>query len=156
MSAFLVSTQTIAKVAAAIRAFTEYTQPSPVHPHLNALWHLKTMGDKQLITALLNLNCAALEARYGTDDCLDRDRYISEALAFLPEFVDTAKRAKEYGSRSKDRLADYLKALDCFLYQCCEGTIDETENYLAVQHIRGNLAGDLAQSMPAYDRASWG
>lgn len=156
MSAFLVSTQTMAKVAASIRAFTEYTQPSATHPHLDALWYLKTMIDRQLITALLNLNCAALNARYGEDDCPDSDQYVSEALEFLPELVDTAKRAKAYGSRSKDRLADYLKALDCFLYQCCEGTIDETANYLAIEHVRGMVALELAQSTPAYDKAQWG
>lgn len=47
------------------------------------------------------------------------------------------------------------KSLDCYLYQCCEGSIPEKPFYLGVVAFRDRLANKIVNSLPEYDGAEW-
>lgn len=85
------------------------------------------------------LNAYALKQRYGDDI---KDNMYTKCYQYVED---------EY------TIDEYLKMLDCFLYQCCEG---DTEN-LPLYQIMNQLADDIAEHVnrkgnPLYDEASWG
>ena len=48
-----------------------------------------------------------------------------------------------------------LKALDCLIYQCSEGTIPQTELYKEIQDRAGQLARYIVSETKEYDQARW-
>jgi hypothetical protein len=49
-----------------------------------------------------------------------------------------------------------LKAIRCLLYQCTEGTIDETPLYRELQDFAHSLAYAIVADLPEYEKADWG
>ena len=47
------------------------------------------------------------------------------------------------------------KSLQCFLYQCGEGNIPETDLYKALKELLLKLAGDIIIDLPEYQEAEW-
>lgn len=49
-----------------------------------------------------------------------------------------------------------LKSLRCFLYQCCEGTVDESALFGQLDRYSYQLAYHIVESLPEWDAADWG
>jgi hypothetical protein len=90
--------------------------------------------------AMFQLNSNAVDARYGN----------GEAAAF---------RTLDYRFEHTDAvsLTQVLKSLQCWLYQCNEGDVPETELYkLFDDDIRLFLMNIIIDTLPEYQRAEWG
>lgn len=48
-----------------------------------------------------------------------------------------------------------LKSLHCWLYQSCEGNVEEHPLYKAFEAICRALTSDIVHSLPQYDKAEW-
>jgi len=55
----------------------------------------------------------------------------------------------------KDKVECY-KALQCFLYQCSEGRVPETETFKEIAGFEVQLAQAIVSSLPEYNAAPWG
>jgi hypothetical protein len=51
---------------------------------------------------------------------------------------------------------ELLRALDCLLYQCCEGKVPDSRRYKEIDRAMGTIAMSIVGQMPAYKRAPWG
>jgi hypothetical protein len=90
--------------------------------------------------AMFQLNINAVDARYGN----------GEAEKFR-------KLDYRYQETVPVPLMQVLKSLQCWLYQCCEGDVPETELYgLFDTDIQMDLMGKIIGILPEYQNAVWG
>jgi len=90
---------------------------------------------------LQTMNAEAVVAYYGTERL-----YPEETTLWL---VDTVRRAAT-------RPVSTYKALDCYLYQCCEGDIPSSPLYLWLHEQQTKLAHSIMRHLPEYEAAPWG
>jgi hypothetical protein len=89
---------------------------------------------------MFQLNIKAVDARYGE----------GEAVRF---------RKLDYRFEQTEAvpLEQVLKSLHCWLYQCSEGDIPETELYkLFDTDVRLYLMSEITTQLPEYEKAYWG
>ena len=104
----------------------------------------ETYVRERLADAMLAMNLDAFRQRYGIRallaqdlDSIDLDRRNWHPLEALSE-------------------VQFFKSLQCFLYQCCEGDVDEKPLYKTLSAIRGLLAPLINEDSAEYDAAEWG
>jgi len=104
----------------------------------------QTYDADRLADAMLAMNIDAFRQRYGIKallaedlDCIDLDTRDRKPLEALSE-------------------VQVYKSLQCFLYQCCEGDVDERPLYKALSAIRELLAPFINEDSPEYEAAQWG
>lgn len=85
---------------------------------------------------LFRMNCAAVQHRYHQDKP-DRDNYW-----FQYELCP-------------NRMQVY-KSIQCFLYQCSEGNVPDSELFKKMEDIKAWLAENIISALPEYDKAAWG
>jgi hypothetical protein len=89
---------------------------------------------------MFQLNIKAVDARYGK----------GEAAKFR-------KLNYRYQVTEPVPLVQVVKSLRCWLYQCCEGDVPETELYqLFDDDIRLYLLNKIVTELPEYEEAYWG
>lgn len=49
-----------------------------------------------------------------------------------------------------------LKSIDCYLYQCAEGTVPEMSLYRWLDSVRISIMKSIIRKLPEYDTATWG
>lgn len=140
MSAFIVENKTINRILAYMIADSDLC------------CYLDTLGldftDDKLIEAsatmlgraMLAMNCAAYDARYGEGQAakvLGDDRYRYESIKTPSRFQAAS-------------------SLRCFLYQCSEGDIPERKLFKAISHYADALAWSIVRDTPEYKNAEWG
>lgn len=136
MSSFMCSPRTIGKVLRVMeRRYTTFSQYPPL------AW--SNLEQQQMALQLVLMNDQAMSARYNKHDQLTEEE--ATDLALLVALAD--------GPASNLEL---LKAMDCYLYQCNEGSIGESAFYTRVSAERGRLANEILTSLPEYDAAPWG
>ena len=130
MSAFVVGTDTMHSVVAALR------------PDVADLDALNKIGRD-----LYAMNIKAVTQRYP--DCAPADMPgpidqsdIGEGYRFNPVVATPCKVAR-------------YKAVSCLLYQCSEGDVPETALFKFLSERLDRLAHDIVASLPAYNRAGW-
>jgi len=134
MSAFIVSDDTMHTV---VTALTEHIRRWRSHnraefANMN-LW--ETDGVETKIGGLLYaMNAQAVETRY------------SEAQEPI-EYSFAQRRTNAHAA---------YKAVQCLLYQCCEGEINGTPLYRELETFRHNLADQIVTETPEYNAAPWG
>ena len=142
MSAFIVEDKTINKIVTWFRREI-YRRESSCIDHLAKKYDIDLISDlwdEPLAKAMFALNCNAVNARYGE----------GEAEKFRP--LDYTYRPEPYLT-----LIEVFKALQCWLYQCCEGDIPETSKlYQFFREIENYLARKIVSNLPEYDNAEWG
>ncbi len=85
---------------------------------------------------LFDLNCKAVDARYGAGD--------------------NAGETYTYKPMPHNNIYQVLKYIDCLIYQCSEGDIPETSDlYDAINQLSGEIAHKLVEAMPQYQQADW-
>lgn len=95
-------------------------------------------GKEKLGKLMFELNVNAVNQRYGPD----------EAASF--RLLDYKFRTELYGNSIQ-----VFKSLECWLYQCSEGNVPESELYQFMEHIAGQIAKGIVMNLPAYDKLAW-
>ena len=136
MSCFIMDENRIASLAAAIVSKNE---GDPLADEQG-----ETYDGERLADAMLAMNIDAFRQRYGIKallvedlDCIDLDTRNRNPLGALSE-------------------VQVYKSLQCFLYQCCEGDVDERPLYKTLSAIRELLAPFINENSPEYEAAEWG
>jgi hypothetical protein len=89
---------------------------------------------------MFQLNIAGVDARYGS----------GEAVKFR-------KLDYRYHVTEPVPLVQVLKSLQCWLYQCNEGAVPETELYkLFDADVQMYLMSKIIDTLPEYHKAEWG
>lgn len=104
----------------------------------------ETYGRERLADAMLALNINAFRQRYG----------IKVFLADDLDCIDLDKR--NWYPPTAFSEVQFFKTLQCFLYQCCEGDVDEKPLYKTLADIEALLAPCINQESPEYEAAEWG
>jgi hypothetical protein len=144
MSAFVVDDRTINRIV----TWLELAAYSKGNPH----WHdaetirkrlgynLATPGEaERLANDMFTLNCQAVNQRYSDK----------------PARTDFHPRPFVYKATMPVRVIQALKHLSCWLYQCSEGDIPETEMFQAFDRIRYDVAYQLIARSEDYEKAQW-
>ena len=104
----------------------------------------QTYDSENLADAMLAMNIDAFRQRYGMKallvedlDCIDLDTRRWHPLQALSE-------------------VQMFKSLQCFLYQCCEGDVDQKPLYKTLSAIRGLMAPFIKEGSQEYEAAEWG
>lgn len=105
---------------------------------------------------LITMNIRALVARYpGIVDTQELADYMADLEAYEFEEDKTASEVQ------------LLKSLNCWLYQCCEGTVDEEPDYKKLEKLSELMTEQLSKGrtkfsfgeqrpfVPGYDEAEW-
>ena len=101
-------------------------------------------GEK-VFSELANMNAAALKARYkDPDDMIGNPKYKKD--------IDIWE-ARENGP--KQWHYQFLKSLQCYLYQCTEGSIPETALYKALKELENIITYYIVTHTPEYKKAIW-
>ena len=142
MSAYVVGDETINTVVSYLnmRASGSRDGRHILRPVEELGYDLRDEDDcKKLADDMFNLNCNAVEQRYGE----------GEAASFRPLNF-------QYRFHLPRPVYHVLKALECWRYQCCEGNVPETsELYKAMTDLRSNLCIDIVHDLPQYQQAPW-
>ncbi len=56
--------------------------------------------------------------------------------------------------RPESKIKTY-KALQCSLYQACEGDVPDSKLYIKMQMVYNSLAHSIIYDLPEYDKAAW-
>jgi hypothetical protein len=140
MSAFLVEDKTINTIVNWLIREQFYFSEIPQK--------LRTLGFEPAVVAfaealgqaMFQLNIKAVDARYGK----------GEAATFR-------KLDYRYHVTEPVPLVQVVKSLRCWLYQCCEGDVPETELYqLFDDDIMLYLLNKIVTELPEYEVADWG
>src|SRR5437879_6122546 len=91
--------------------------------------------EKQLAQAMYALNVSAVNQRYN-------EKNTPHGFVYQPVFY-------------RSRIAAF-KSLQCWKYQCTEGTIPETNLYQYVEELEKQIAINMVIALPQYDEAAWG
>jgi hypothetical protein len=103
----------------------------------------ETYGRERLTDAMLAMNIDAFRQRYSIKVFIEDLDYID---------LDTKNRQPLEAFSE----VQFFKSLQCFLYQCCEGDVDERPLYKTLDAIRDLLAPSINQDSAEYDAAEWG
>jgi len=140
MSAFITSDENINSIISFIRSDSGKNQH--IYRSLentNLTWSgqddARVLGSK-----MRDLNIEAVCARY-TDDKVEVLRGNDDY-----KFVETLRPS---------RIQAY-KSLRCWLYQCTEGHIPETDLFKAFDQVSSEMAKHIVNRLPEFDAATWG
>ena len=139
MSAWIVNKENIDRIITAAQTLRDETWlPSDFVDSLSP-WEsdLDAFG-----TALWKMNVEAVKQRYG------------RPIKDLPGSPGS-RLPKYHFTRSDVDIFQLLKSVQCFLYQCSEGDVPETDLYKFVRKIEDRLCHYCATTDSRYDAANW-
>jgi len=129
MSAYIVGDETIDKIVS--------------HFVVNDFVALKVNDETKAGRKLLNLNIDSTEQRYPDNHFLS------------PE--ERKERVKNYSFKRSDcSLIRAYKALQCFLYQSCEGNCEKRKIFKYLSSKQHSWAYEIVDKLPEYEKAEWG
>lgn len=137
MSAFLVQDSTIDRIVDFCYMLT-FQREAPL-AYLKSPVVLNNYEDCiEFGKKLYAMNVVALVARYDT-----------RAVDLMPD------NGHHYRSGKVPTMGAMLKHLDCYLYQCSEGSVPEEALYVSLDVLRDSLARVIASEAPDYKAAAW-
>lgn len=148
MSAFIV---TDATMTVAVGAVIEVLTQGGRIPSSRALFDGMPACDANgtaIGRALFAMNERAMDARYPgrwRDDYAVGEPLSSEAFSYRGETRNAMCRT----------VAERHKAIDCLLYQCSEGEVDQEPLFLALTKVRETLSGQIIRATAAWNAAPW-
>ncbi len=95
--------------------------------------------EEQLAKRMFQLNCDGVNARYGEGEA---EKFRPLNFTYTPELCGS--------------LAQVLKSLQCWNYQCSEGDVPKTKLYQFFEEVEHYLAEKIVMDLPVYDKAVWG
>jgi hypothetical protein len=142
MSAFMVEDTTINIVVNWLRRDVDLDRFSRIPHKLTELgFDASVPGWAEALGYMMfQVNIQAVDSRYGS----------GEAGKFR-------KLAYRYQISEPVPLVQVLKSLQCWLYQCCEGDVPQTEIYkLFDRDVQMFLMSKIIDTLPEYQQAEWG
>ena len=140
MSAFMVEDKTINRIVTWL--VREVRTSYSTMDRLARKYRIDITSDnwqENLANAMFQLNCEGVNARYGK----------GQAEEFRPlNFT--------YKIEMSFSLAQVLKSLQCWMYQCCEGDVPESNFYKFFVEVENHLALKIVMDLPEYNKAVWG
>ena len=144
MSSFLVSSETINSLAYMLKDETWKYHLSPeldmtpvtgeARRFINGFQSYEDLADWMTI-----MNLEALRQRYG-----------QKAVIQDAGCVNLEAKPKKLSD------IQFLKSLTCYLYQCAEGTVDESKFYRVLQDVRDSFPYGAITKTQAWGDAHWG
>lgn len=139
MSAFIVEDQIINRVV----DWLNHLQPTYQHNEYimqQAGYDVRSpLHCKRLAEDMFTLNCESIEQRYGEGEA---EKFRDLDFRHKPEYCLD--------------IFQVLKSLQCFLYQCSEGSVPEQSKlYKALKDVEHNICYHLVSNMPQYEAAKW-
>jgi hypothetical protein len=133
MSAFVVDDSTINRVVTAI-CYGGVDHDWSRHELERTMNYDLTVRDgcTALAQAMHDLNVEAVNQRYNEH---------------------TAPKEIRFTETSFGNPCAVLKSLECWLYQCSEGNVPETQLFQEMEKIRNNIARQIARALPEYENA---
>jgi hypothetical protein len=149
MSAFVCDDKTINRIVAGLEFCKNHGDYGKALPKLNK--ELAEVFDtpREFGRTLYAMNVNAVEQRYP--DCVGNANNLPgqcdeegnhTPFTYCPTMPGTA--------------IQLYKSLECFLYQCSEGDVDELPLYKALEKFTDKLAHHMTRGSQAYDKAEWG
>lgn len=132
MSAFVVEDTTINEVVTFV--FTDHLHIGPAL--CRKLKSVEIDTEEQLGAAMMALNYEGVDARYGVGETAEYGG--TYAYAWTPTTQIQA-----------------LKSLRCWLYQCHEGTVAESQLYALMEQCAHDLAYEIVSNLPEWKAAHW-
>lgn len=114
--------------------------------------HKREVSEEDIFKALYQLNVDAYKARYGE----------TVEIPEKPEghyFVKFEQAVSDDGYAYSKVTADHYqiyKTLECFLYQCSEGTVDEEPLFKGMVELKKAFASMIVSGTEEYNNADWG
>jgi len=135
MSAFIVSMQTMQNVVNAVHmAHTRYRRSEYTFCGVKVAF---TPDLAKVGAVLFTMNQEAVNQRYIEED-------------FAPNYIH-----KTHIPVTGRALAPYIKAIDCLIYQCSEGSVPKHDHFKQLEAVRETLVNELLRSLPEYGNAKW-
>jgi hypothetical protein len=134
MSAFVVSDKTINRVV----TYLSCSNGTRHYAERLGLDISTPKAEKELGEKMFALNVRSVDARYGE----------GEATKFRP--LDYRWKPEVFTNNFQA-----YKSLSCWLYQCAEGDVPETELYKKLDKIGNFMAHEIVASLPEYEKAEW-
>ena len=104
------------------------------------------LSENSIFAALAGMNISALKERYGenANEMWDEKGYEDGHDIWEPR----TGRVEQWHYQ-------LLKSLDCYIYQCSEGSIPDMELYKQMERFDAILAGWIARNQLQYENAEW-
>lgn len=146
MSSWMVSNETLSNIANLIDTYriTGYNGFGYDMPG-GLMRIVGSRSAKEIFEMLANMNIDALKQRYpkSYDDMIEEIKYIPSADIY---------KSRECGLTYHFQL---LKSLQCFISQCCEGDVPESDLYKEIKKLINHLQSYIISKMPEYQAAEW-
>ena len=135
MSAYIVEDHTIRRMV----TYLAQDRNNPhwfrkLHAGFNIDPHESPDEQEALAGLLLALNIRAVNERYGRRDTVAPRVWAPASCSPIQAF----------------------KCLTCWLYQCAEGTVPDSELFQLMTEYKGCLAEDIVRTLPEYEACEWG
>ncbi len=140
MSAYITSDETINTIIAFIKS--DSSRNAHIYRPLENKGFVWDSYEARLALgkAMRDLNIQGVCARYDDDKVeilVGEDTY-EYTSGFMPSRIEAYKN------------------LQCWLYQCCEGDVPETDLFKAFESVQAQMAMHIVGRLPEYDKAGWG
>jgi hypothetical protein len=96
---------------------------------------------------LWDMNCDGVNVRYGYTG---ENGATHEVFAWHCTFPKTGLKDDIRAWR-----IEHVKSLQCLIYQCSEGDIDQRPLYKALRKKEHETLAEIVRSLPEYDAAEW-
>ena len=146
MSAYIVDNSTINRIVAGLIQAEQSSWNSPYCKSYDCELAIDQNTAEQFAISLRAMNENAVSQLYTMD-----------ALDELPGPQESGKLAPfRYMTIIPPSPVQFVKSLDCFIYQCSEGDVPDTSPlYKALYAYRGTLCHHIVSSGDAYETANW-
>lgn len=106
------------------------------------------LKETEVYARLYQMNCDAVGARYGRYDDMESD----------PDYRDYVREAHVHRPTREVEPWHYqmVKTIECYLYQCTEGDVDERQLYKGICQLRDCLMWHIVSESKEYREAEWG
>ena len=149
MSAFMLNTETLSKITNIIMDWFEYRFPNGFDFIPDDLAYFKDYkeGDlpKRLYKDLWEMNADAIKARYGS----------SSSEMFNKEDYEDGYLYDVYFNPDTE-MYQAIKSIDCYLYQCSEGNLENSDFYKAIDALSRRICRQIVWDDPKWEIAKWG
>lgn len=146
MSAWMVSNETLSKIANLIDTYRVTGYNGFGYDMPGGLMRIVgRKSAKKIFEILADMNIEALKQRYpkNFDDMIGVIEFIPNAYIW---------QIREKGLTYHWQL---LKSLQCYLYQCCEGSVPDCDLYKELTNLEHTLQSYIISKMPEYQAAEW-
>lgn len=151
MSAFMVSDETLSKIANIVMDYLKYYYPNFPHGLPDWLAYFRDYKEedlpRRLYCELRQMNIDALNSRYGsTAESMYDEMELDDGYIFDANFDRDTEKYQT------------IKSIDCYLYQCLDVDYDAAgwkELYFTIESVRDQLCYQIVKDDIGYELAKW-